>query len=82
MKTIRDAIYQGPPHPVKDIYVKNLYGDVTPLIGVSPSTSTDSVKEMLQAKWGIPVDQQRLIFRGMQLEDGKKPILWSRTRVG
>ena len=52
----------------KQIHVKTLTGKSLSL-DVPLSASVSDVKTMVQDKEGIPPDQQRLIFDGMQLED-------------
>eukprot|EP00490_Sorites_sp_Unknown_P001705 CAMPEP_0114647064 /NCGR_PEP_ID=MMETSP0191-20121206/5552_1 /TAXON_ID=126664 /ORGANISM="Sorites sp." /LENGTH=288 /DNA_ID=CAMNT_0001860069 /DNA_START=57 /DNA_END=923 /DNA_ORIENTATION=+ len=52
------------------IFVKTLTGK-TITIDIHPSCTISKLKELIRRQEGLPPDQQRLIYAGKQLEDGR-----------
>lgn len=63
-----DQPEQVQPVPTGQIFVKSLSGE-TICIDYRPELTISELKNTIQSQLQIPVDQQRLIHQGKQLED-------------
>ena len=53
------------------LFVKTLVGTTVTLLNCDPNNTIDKIKSKIHNEVGTPPDQQRLVFAGTQLEDGR-----------
>ena len=59
------------PKNCDGIFVEGLTGEFMVLTELSGASTIDEIKDMIQDREGLPVEQQRLIFKSRRLEDGE-----------
>ena len=65
------AVVEATPPQGMQLFVKSLNGYTWTLNDVSPTCSVEEIKQMIYEKSTLRPDRQRVIFAGMQLEDGR-----------
>lgn len=63
--------YEEKHYDISSIIIKTLTGKKFDLQIGSSSITVERLKELVLEREGVPVDQQRLVFAGKQLEDGR-----------
>ena len=56
---------------LKQIFIKDLSGKTFSLYKIDPKTQISKLKTKIEKNCKIPIDQQRLLYAGKQLEDGR-----------